>query len=284
MPHKRKLKKDWGKWAIQGILAILILAICLDYGKHLVLKHILENEIATSEGLVASDSLAVSPWPLLHSQLIVNNFQVNVSGMPIAAKTVRIRQGWLDWRQAHIHATEIKQDETVTVQETQGMLDTKDIKAQVKVSELILKGIQARLPFFTLSGAHASCDFLYDMASQRLSLKIDAPEISFPNSVTFGLNGKGLIETKAPVHGKMDVKIKNIDKMMKELVATGVIDASQAGLVTAGSDLLGSIGLRDITLPLKIEDGIVSLGPVSLFKVGKPLDSHFSNTLVREKG
>lgn len=263
------MERNWERWALQGALAVISLAFCFDYGKHLVLKRALEREIANSQGLVSVESATVSPWPLFHSELTLKNFHVNASGTPIAAKTIHLRQGWLDWGQAHIYAAEVNSDETVKVQEAQGFLDTRDIKIRVKVSQLILKGIQAKLPFLALSGAQASFDFLYDIGAQHLSLKVDAPEMSFPNGVTFGLSGEGLIEAKAPVHGKMDVKIRNIDKMMKELVAAGVVDASQAGLVTAGSDFLGSIGLRDITLPLKIENGNVSLGPISLFKVGK---------------
>jgi hypothetical protein len=105
------------------------------------------------------------------------------------------------------------------------------------------------------------------MGTHQLSLKGDAPELSFTNGGTFGLKGDGAIQTKDPVQGKMDLKIKNIDKMMRGLVAAGVVEPSKADLLTMGSNFLGRIGLHDISLPLNIQDGDVSLGPIALFKI-----------------
>jgi len=201
--------------------------------------------------------------------LTLKKFHVNVSGTPLVVENASVRQGWAEWYLAHVHATDLKSAETVKVQEAHGILDVRYLKTRVKVSQLTLNGIQARLPFLAFSGEQASFDFLYEMTSQYLSLKVEAPTMAFANGATFGLSGEGVIETKTPIQGKMDVKIKNIDKMMKELVAAGVVEASQAGLVTASSNFLGNIGLHDITLPLKIEGGDVSLGPLTLFKIGK---------------
>lgn len=254
---------------MQCALAIVTLALAIDYGKHVILKSVLENEITHAEGVVSFDSMTVSLWPLFENHLVLKNFHVNVSGTPLFAAEVTLRQGWKEWREAHIQATDVRSDETVKVQEVQGTLDTQDLNARVKVTELVLKDIQVKLPLLSFSGTEASFDFLYEMMTHNLSLKADAPEMSFPNGATFGLKGEGMIHTKAPIQGKMDVRIKNIDKMMKELVAVGVVKESEAGLVTAGSNLLGKIGLHDITLPLRIEDGEVTLGPVTLFKVGK---------------
>jgi hypothetical protein len=66
----------------------------------------------------------------------------------------------------------------------------------------------------------------------------------------------------------MHITFKNINKMMDELVAAGVVNASQAKLVTQGTQLLGSLGVNDITLPLTLQDGQVLLGPVPLFRLG----------------
>lgn len=260
---------SWGRRLVQSLLTILLLAISIDFGKHFVLKRNLESEIALSQGVISLDSMSVSIWPFLQSHLILNNFHVNVSGTPLTAATVTIRQGWRDWHLAHIQAQDLKSTDTVTIQDARGILDTTDLRAKVKVTELVLTGITAKLPLLEFGGSRASFDFLYDLTTHQLSLKTDAPELSFANGVEFGLAGEGLIYTTSPIHGKMDVKIRNIDKMLKELVTVGVIDASQAGLVTAGSEFLGKIGLHDLTLPLKIEDGEVFLGPVALFKVGK---------------
>lgn len=254
---------------IQSVLAAIILAVCFDYGKHRALKRVLEDEIAQSEAFVSAGSLRVAPWPLFQNHLVLENFHVHASGTPLRVEEARIRQRWGEWRRAHIQATGIRVARTASIQEAQGILDTADLRTRVKVSPLILKDVQINLPLLAFSISEASFDFLYEMGVHQLSLKADAPKMSFPNGVTFGLTGEGDIYTNAPIRGKMDVKIQNIDKMMKELVAAGVIDASQAGLVTTGSDFLGKLGLHDITLPLKIEDGDVSLGPISLFRVGK---------------
>jgi hypothetical protein len=262
-------KKKFRRQFAQAVLTILILAICFDYGKHVILKKALEREIENARDLVSLESLTVSPWPLFQSYLVLKKFQVNVSGTPLAVENASIRQGWAEWNLAHIHATGLTSAETVKVQEARGILDVKDLKTRVKVSQLTLNGIHAQLPFLAFSGEQASFDFLYEMTSQHLSLKVDAPTMAFANGATFGLSGEGMIETKMPIQGKMDIKIKNIDKMMKELVTAKVVDASQAELVTASSNFLGNIGLHDITLPLKIEDGDVSLGPLTLFKIGK---------------
>ena len=254
---------------VQGVFAAIILAICFDYGKHWALKRVLEDEIAQSEAFVSAGSLRVSLWPLFQNHLVLKNFHVHASGTPLMVEEARIRQRWGEWSLAHIHAIGVRVAGTASIQEAQGILDTADLRTRVKVSPLILKDVQINLPLLAFSSSEASFDFLYEMSAHQLSLKVDAPKMSFPNGVAFGLTGQGVIYTKAPIRGKMDVKIQNIDKMMKELVAAGVIDASQAGLVTTGSDFLGKLGLHDITLPLKIEDGGVSLGPISLFKVGK---------------
>ncbi|MBX9804469.1 MAG: DUF2125 domain-containing protein [Alphaproteobacteria bacterium] len=259
----------WGGRIVKSLLAILLLTIAFDFGKHFILKRTLENEIALSQGVITLDSMSISIWPFLQSHLILKNFHVNVSGTPLAATTVTIRQGWRDWRLAHIQAQDVKSAETLAIQDARGILDTAELRSRVKVSELVLTGINAKLPLLEFGGSRASFDFLYEMGSHQLSLKTDAPDLFFANGIEFGLSGEGTIDTKAPIHGKMDVKIRNIDKMLKELVTAGVIDASQAGLVTAGSEFLGKIGLHDLTLPLKIEDGEVFLGPVPLFKVGK---------------
>ena len=270
MTYKRKSEqRSWTRRFVQCILALVVLAISVDYGKHLILKSLLENEIAASSGVVTVDSLSVSPWPLFDNYLILKNFHVNVAGMPLEARHVSIRQGWNEWRIAHIQATDVRSSDMVTVENAQGTLDTEDLRSRVKVSELILNGIVAKLPLISFSGAVATFDFLYEVSTQHLSLKADVPELSFPSGATFGLKGEGAIEAKAPVQGKMDVKIKNVDKLMKELVAVGAVDASQAGMLVTGSNFLGNIGLHDITLPLKIDDGNVSLGPISLFKMGK---------------
>jgi hypothetical protein len=270
MFHKRQ--SNYGRLSrriVQVAILLIITLLGVDYGKHVVLKRALENEIRQSEGLISFDSMAVATWPLLDNHLVINNFHVNISGTPLAAKTVIIRQGWKEWGIAHIKATDVSSDDVVTVQEAQGMLDTALLNTCVKVTELNLREIHVTLPLIAFSGKQASFDFLYEMPTHHLDLKADAPEMVFPNGASFGLSGQGVIHTNAPVQGKMDVKIKNIDKMMKELVAVGVINESQAGLVTSGSDFLSKIGLHDVTLPLKIEDGEVTLGPVQLFKVGK---------------
>jgi hypothetical protein len=270
MTYKRKPRQtNWGRRGIQCALALAVLGITVDYGKHVILKSILENEIAQSGGVVTLESMSASLWPLFESHLILKNFHVNVSGTPLAATEVTIRQGWKEWRLAHIHATDVSSDGTVKVRDVQGILDTANLKTQVNVTQLVLTDIQAKLPLLSFSGDRATFDFLYDMTTYNLSLTADAPEMAFASGATFGLKGEGVIYTKEPIQGKMDVKIKNIDKMMKELVAVGVVKESEAGLVTAGSDFLGKIGLHDLTLPLKIQEGEVTLGPITLFKVGK---------------
>ena len=268
MFYRRKQKKGlWGQRIILSILAILIAALGFDYGKHWTLKRALEQEIARSEGVVTLQSVSVSPWPLLQNHLVLKDFRVNVSGTPLTVRQVHLRQGWRDWHLAHIRGKDIKMAESAQVQGAQGLLDTRDLAIQVKVSELLLTNVKIKLPLITVSGTQASFDFLYKMDTHHLSLKGDAPELSFTNGVIFGLNGEGSIQAKTPIQGDMKLKIKNIDKMMKGLVAAGIIEASQADLVTMGSNLLRGVGLQDISLPLKIQDGDVSLGPIVLFKI-----------------
>jgi len=268
MSYKRKRGEgQWRRRIVPGVLAILIVAIGFDYGKHWALKRVLEQEIEQSGGLVSVQSLSVSFWPLLQNSLILKDFHVNVSGTPLAVTEIQLRQGWRDWHLAYIKGEDVKVAESVQIQEAQGILDTKDLGRQIKVSELLLINIKAKLPLISFSGTRASFDFLYEMGAHQLSLKGDASKLSFTNGATFGLSGNGAIRTSAPIQGKMDLKIKNIDKMMKELVAAGIVEESKADLVMMGSNFLGGIGLHDITLPLKIEDGDVSLGPVALFKI-----------------
>lgn len=268
MSYKSKRgSRQWRQRSITSILAILVMAIGFDYGKHWALKRVLEREIEQSGGLVSVQSLSVSPWPLLQNHLILKDFHVNVPGSPLAVTQVQLRQGWRDWHLAHIKGENVKVAESVQIQEVQGILDTKDLATQIKVSELLLINIKAKLPLIAFSGSRVSFDFLYEMGTHQLSLKGDAPELSFTNGATFGLSGDGAIQTNDPIQGKMDLKIKNIDKMMKELVAAGVVEASKADLVTMGSNFLGGIGLHDISIPLKIQDGDVSLGPIVLFKI-----------------
>ena len=268
MSYKKSHEK--GRWRgriIPSILVILVAVIGVDYGKHWALKRVLEKEIEQSGGLISCQSISVSAWPLLDNHLVLQNFHVNVPDIPIIVTQICLRQGWRDWQLAHIKGKDVKVAESAEVQDVQGILDTRDLAKQVKVSELLLQNIKVNLPLITLVGSRASFDFLYEMGTQHLTLKGDAPELSFTNGATFGLSGDGAIQTKDPIQGKMDLKIKNIDKMMKELVAAGVVEASQADLVTMGSNFLGKIGLHDISLPLKIQDGDVSLGPVVLFKL-----------------
>jgi hypothetical protein len=258
-----------GPRLVRLALILVLIGIGFDYGKHIFLKRILEKEMSQSQGLVSVQSIIVEWWPLFDNHLIIKDFKVNLSGTPIAAQTVRIRQGWRDWNEAFIKAVDVQSNDTVTIQEAQGRLDIKDLYNRIKVSDLILRNVNVKLPLLSFSGTQASFDFLYDLATHHLSLKADAPEMTFPNGASFGLNGEGEIHTNPPMKGDMNVKIKNIDKMLKELVAVGVINESQAGLVISGSNFLDKIGFHDITLPLKIENGDVSLGPVLLFKVGK---------------
>lgn len=264
--HKNA-KNSWGRRGIRGALVVLIAGISLDYGKHWTLKRALENEIAKAGDLISVESISVSPWPLFQNHLVLKNFNVNVAGTPLSAANVSLRQGWQDWQLAHVLAKDVKSAQLVSVQEVQGILDTGHLSEQVKVSKLVLTDIKAKLPLISFSGAYASFEFLYEMGPQRLALKTDAPEMSFPNGATFGLNGEGVIHTKAPINGKMDLKIKNIDKMLRELVAAGVVKESQASMIMTGSDLLSKIGLHDLSLPLTIQDGEVFLGPIPLFKV-----------------
>jgi hypothetical protein len=268
MPYKKSHEKGWWKRrVIISILVILVAVIGVDYGKHWALKRAIEKEIEQSGGLISCQSISVSAWPLLENHLVLQDFHVNLPQAPLAVTQVCIRQGWRDWQLAHIKGKDAKVAESVQVQEAHGILDTRDLATQIKVSELLLQNIKVNLPLITLFGSRASFDFFYEMGTQQLTLKADAPELSFTNGATFGLSGDGSIQTKDPIQGKMGLKIKNIDKMMKELVAAGVVEASQAELVTMGSNLLGKIGLHDISLPLKIQDGDVSLGPVVLFKI-----------------
>lgn len=268
MSYKKSHEKGrWRRRIIPSILVILVAIIGVDYGKHWALKRLLEKEIEQSGGLISCQSISVSAWPLLDNHLVLKNFHVNVPDIPIIVTQICLRQGWRDWQLAHIKGKDVKVAESAEVQDVQGILDTRDLAKQVKVSELLLQNIKVNLPLITLVGSRASFEFLYEMGMQQLTLKGDAPELSFINGATFGLSGDGTIQTKNPIQGKMDLKIKNIDKMMKELVAAGVVEASQAELVTMGSNFLGKIGLHDISLPLKIQDGDVSLGPVVLFKL-----------------
>lgn len=267
--NKQNIPSRWGSRAIQFALSILVLAMAVDYGKHLVLKSILQNQITLSEGTVAVDSIAVSPWPLLDNKLVLKNIRVTFSGEVIDVETITIRQSWTDWKLAHIQARDVRSSDMVVVEKAQGILDTAHIKSQVKISDVMLKDIKVKLPLLSFSGPIALFDFIYDMSTHHLTLKTDVPQMVFPSGATFGLKGEGAIETKDPIHGNMDVKIKNIDKMMKELVDVGVINASQAGLVVSGSKFLSNIGLHDITLPLIIKDNIVSLGPIALFTIKK---------------
>lgn len=268
MSYKKSHEKGrWRRRIIPSILVILVAIIGVDYGKHWTLKRGLEKEIEQSGGLISCQSICVSAWPLLDNHLVLKNFHVNVPDIPIIVTQICLRQGWRDWQLAHIKGKDVKVAKSAEVQDVQGILDTRDLAKQVKVSELLLQNIKVNLPLITLFGSRASFEFLYEMGMQQLTLKGDAPELSFINGATFGLSGDGTIQTKNPIQGKMDLKIKNIDKMMKELVAAGVVEASQAELVTMGSNFLGKIGLHDISLPLKIQDGDVSLGPVVLFKL-----------------
>jgi hypothetical protein len=263
------IKGSWSQRFIKFALGFIILALIVDYGKHVILKHILTDQIHQSHGLVSIESMSVSWWPLFGNHIVMKNFHVNISGTPISSSSVKIRQGWAEWQIAHISALDIRSNDFVTIREGQGLLDTKDLNTRINVSDLVLKDIHATLPLVSFSGTQASFNFLYDMTTHHLSLKADAPEMMFENGATFGLNGEGVIHTNGPIQGEMDVKIKNIDKMLKELVSVGVINESQAGLVTKGTDFLGKIGLHDITLPLKIDNGDVFLGPVHLFKIEK---------------
>lgn len=268
MSYKRKQKKGlWGQRIISSILAALIAALGFDYGKHWTLKRALEQEIARSEGVVTLQSISVSPWPLLQNHLVLKDFHVNVSGTPLTVTQIHLRQGWRDWHLAHIQGKDVKVAESAQIQDAQGILDTRDLATQVKVSELLLTNVKITLPLITVSGTQASFDFLYKMDTHALSLKGDAPELSFTNGVPFGLNGEGTIQAKTPIQGDMKLKIKNIDKMMKGLVAAGIVETSQADLVMMGSNFLRGVGLQDISLPLKIQDGDVSLGPIVLFKI-----------------
>ena len=268
MSYKRSYEKGrWRRRVVPGILVILVAIIGVDYGKHWALKRVIEKEIEQSEGLISCQSISVSPWPLLENHLVLQDFHVNIPDAPIVVTQICLRQGWRDWHLAHIKGKDVKVAESVQVQDAQGILDTRNLAKQIKVSELLLQNMKIKLPLITFSGPRASFEFLYEMGTQQLTLKGDAPELSFTNGATFGLSGDGAIQTKDPIQGKMSLKIKNIDKMMKELIAAGVVEASQADLVTMGSNLLGKVGLHDISLPLKIQDGDVSLGPVVLFKI-----------------
>jgi len=71
MPYRKEHReKKGGQRLIQAVLTILILGICFDYGKHVILKKALEGEIEGSQGVVSLGSLTVSPWPLFQSHLI----------------------------------------------------------------------------------------------------------------------------------------------------------------------------------------------------------------------
>jgi hypothetical protein len=268
MSYKRSREKGrWRRRIIPGILTILVAIIGIDYGKHWALKKVLEKEIDQSQGLISCQSISVSAWPLLENHLVLEGFQVNQGQAPLIVTKICLRQGWRDWHLAHIKGKDVNVAESVQVQQVQGILDTRDLATQIKVSELLLQNIKVNLPLMALSGPRASFDFLYEMGAQQLTLKGEVPELSFTNGATFGFSGDGAIQTKDPIQGKIGLKIKNIDKMMKELVAAGVVEASQADLVTLGSNLLGKIGLHDLSLPLNIQDGDVYLGPVVLFKI-----------------
>lgn len=269
LDSQQNIPSRWGNRAIRFALSILVLAMAVDYGKHLILKSILQNQMALSDGTVTTDSITASPWPLLDNKLVLKNVRVTFSGDVVTSETIIIRQGWKDWKRAHIQAKNVRSSDMLVVEDAQGILDTAHIKSQVKISDVMLKEINVKLPLLSFSGPVASFDFVYDMTTHHLTLKTDVPEMAFPSGATFGLKGEGSIETTDPIHGNMDVKIKNIDKMMKELVDVGVINASQAGLVVSGSKFLSNIGLHDITLPLTIKDNVVSLGPVALFTIKK---------------
>jgi hypothetical protein len=268
MSYKRSYEKGrWRRRVVPCILVVLVVIMGVDYGKHWALKRVIEKEIDQSGGLISCQSISVSPWPLLENHLVLEGFHVNLPQAPLNITEICLRQGWRDWHLAHIKGKDVKMAESVQVQDVLGILETRALAKQIKVSELLLQNIKIKLPLITFSGPQASFEFLYEMGTQQLTLKGDAPALSFTNGTTFGLSGDGSIQTKDPIQGKMGLKIKNIDKMMKELVAAGVVEASQADLVTMGSNFLGKIGLHDISLPLKIQDGDVSLGPIVLFKI-----------------
>lgn len=264
-PHPKS--RRWKQRALKIIGALLGLAICFDYGKHWIFKKSLEKEFAQSGGVVSVESCKVSPWPLLQSHLILKNFHLTVDGSFLTAKQLHIRQGWLEWRSTHIQATEITGDGVAIIQAAHGVLDTTDLQTRVAVSPLILTGIQVNLPLLSFSGPEASLDFLYDIPFRQLSGNADAPTLSFSNGVTFGFTAEGAVHLQAPLQGKINVKFRNIDKMMKELVAAGIMEASQAKVVSQGSDLLGRFGVHDVTLPLTLQDDVISLGPVPLFRL-----------------
>lgn len=272
MSHRIYHKEKKGKRRIlQGISVAIILAICFDYGKHWVFKKSLEKGIAQSKGLVSLESVTLSFWPLGEGHLVLKNFHLTLSDSFLTVEKIHIRQGWLEWGSAHIEATNLKVADVTFIQEARGVLDTTDLQTRVAVSPLILTGIHTKLPLLSFSGPQATLDCLYDIVPRRLSMKVDAPNLSFSNGATFGFNGEGALHIQDPLQGKINVKFKNIDKMMQELVAANIVEASQAKLVSQGSHFLGSLGVHDITLPLTIQDGAVSLGPVPLFKLPRTI-------------
>jgi len=266
LTYKRPKKRYFRRF-LRAALMMTLLAIGIDYGKHWVLMRSLEDEIANSQGTVTVESSSVSFWPLLQNHIVLKGFRLNSSSAPLFVNEIHLRQGWQDWHLAHITALDTQITNTLHIQSAHGILETANLKSLVNVKNLVLTNIKAEFSLLSVTSPLASFDFLYDMSTRQISLNGDIPTVLFANDTIFGLSGQGVFYTSPPLHGRMDLKIKNIDKMMDALVRTKMVETSQAQLVTAGSHLLGTIGVHDITLPLVVKDGDVTLGPIKLFKI-----------------
>ena len=262
------------RWAVLGTF---VLAAGFDYGKHWTLKHILEKEFNTLGSPMTVETLTVSPWPLFQASVVLKNFHLQAANASLAGllafpvslscEQVYLRQGWTDWHWAHIKAFRLQMPDFVSVKQAAGSLEITTLDRRVNVKDLILSDLKINAPLMPLSSPTASSDFLYDIATHCLSLKVDAPAIYFPDGIHFGFSGKGNFYTFPLLKGQMSLKVKNIHQLLKQLADNKVIDASESNMLMGGSRLLDSLGIQDMTLPLKIEEGTVYLGPLALMKI-----------------
>lgn len=269
MYKKKSARKRWYSYILRSALVAFLLIIGVDYGKHWFLKNILEKEMAKADVPFSATSVSLAYWPLFKIHVIAKNPRLLIDGISLKASEISFRQECWDWTFVQVKAKDIEGDQSIHIQESQGILKWQDFPAHICLENIILKQTRVQFPLTSFFIQEAFLDCLYETESHHLSLKGDMPKISSKNGVVFGLKGEGKLRIVEPFNGRFDLRINNIDQVLNELVALGLVPSTQANLLTAGSRFLGQLGLQDMTLPLQIKDGDVFLGPIFLMKIGK---------------
>lgn len=271
----QKESKRMGKIITRVLVSIVLLIFLLigaDYGQHFYLKKQIEKTLVTHENHLKVDQvrLIFSPWK---SSVQLSNVKFTPPTGEITFKQLTLRQNLLDLFQVTIHGDFLKTPPYLSIEKIDGVvgydvLGSKNKK--IDIHSLELREIQTKFqvkpssPPVELEAKLLVLKGSYEQEKKQITVSSVTPKIHVNHEdASFGLSVEGNITTSSALTGKIDLKIRNLKYLLKQMRALHLIGKTEAKIALF---TLGGGGEKDQEVPLSltISENKLWLGPIPL--------------------